>query len=110
MAAARITLDRPDQTDLLVVPQRGLAEPAAPGHILDRESCHADSKPNLKRFKSSPSCRLCLVGCPPDGAEAPPVAGGVRGRGGPGCGRSIRRERPDGPRRARRAAEPRPLV
>src|SRR6202012_1871979 len=51
--AAGIPVDRPDQPDLLVVAQRGLAEPAAPRDILDGESRHACSKPNIKRFKSS---------------------------------------------------------
>src|SRR6185312_15717100 len=41
-----------DQPDLLVVAQCRLAEPAAPGDILDGESRHDFSKPNLKRLKS----------------------------------------------------------
>ncbi len=50
--AARVALDRADQPDLLVVAQRRLAQPAAPGYILDGESCHASIKTHLKRFKS----------------------------------------------------------
>ncbi len=51
--AAGVALDRADQPDLLVVAQRRLAQPAAPGYILDGESCHTSSKTNLKRLKSS---------------------------------------------------------
>ncbi len=52
--ATRVALDRADQPDLLVVAQRRLTQPAAPGHILDRESCHTRSGANLKRLKSRP--------------------------------------------------------
>jgi hypothetical protein len=52
VAAAGIPVDRADQPDLLVVAQRGLAEPAAPGDILDGESRHDSSQANLKRLKS----------------------------------------------------------
>ena len=52
VSAARISGDRADQPDLLVVAQRRLTEPAAPGGVLNRQSCHDDSKTNLKRLKS----------------------------------------------------------
>jgi hypothetical protein len=41
----RVALDRANQPDLFVVAQRRLTQPAAPSHILDRESCHSRSKP-----------------------------------------------------------------
>ena len=52
VAAAAVPVDRADQPDLLVVAQRGLAEPAAPGDILNGEGRHDCSKANLKRLKS----------------------------------------------------------
>jgi len=42
-----------DQPDLLVIVQRRLAQPAAPGHLLDSETCHAGSQTHLKRLKSN---------------------------------------------------------
>ncbi|HEU5392142.1 MAG TPA: hypothetical protein VFV73_40250 [Streptosporangiaceae bacterium] len=39
--AALVAGDRADETDLLVVTQRRLAQPAAPGHVPDRQGCHA---------------------------------------------------------------------
>ena len=58
--AAGVAVDRADQPDLLVVAQRRLAQPAAPGHVLDGESCHDGSKTHLKRLKSSHSQRWAL--------------------------------------------------
>jgi hypothetical protein len=55
--AARITGDRTYQPDLFVVAQRRLAQPGAPGYVLDSESCHASSKTHLKRLKSSPDTK-----------------------------------------------------
>jgi hypothetical protein len=52
VTTAGIPVDRADQPDLLVVAQRRLAEPAAPGDILNGESRHDSSKSNLKRLKS----------------------------------------------------------
>ena len=54
VSAARITGNRADQPDLLVVAQRRLREPAAPGYILNCQSCHVDSGTHLKRLKSRP--------------------------------------------------------
>jgi hypothetical protein len=51
--AAFVALNRAYQPNLLVVAQRWLAETAAPGYILDGQSCHTSRKTNLKRFKSS---------------------------------------------------------
>ncbi|MFZ0664129.1 MAG: hypothetical protein WAM97_00125, partial [Acidimicrobiales bacterium] len=45
--------DRADQPNLLVVRQRRLAQPSAPGHILDRESCHGRSNTPLKRWSQA---------------------------------------------------------
>jgi hypothetical protein len=50
--ATRVAGDRADDPDLLVGAQCRLTQPAAPGHILDRESCRASSKPNLKRLSA----------------------------------------------------------
>ena len=58
VSAARITGDWADQPDLLVIAQRRLTEPAAPGCVLDRQSCHDDSKTNLKRLKSRAARRI----------------------------------------------------
>jgi hypothetical protein len=52
--APGVPVDRADQPDLLVIAQGGLAQPAAPGHLLDRHRCHAVSVTYLKRLKSSP--------------------------------------------------------
>jgi hypothetical protein len=52
VATPGIPVDRADQPDLLVIAQCRLTEPAAPGDILDGESRHDCSKPNLKRLKS----------------------------------------------------------
>ena len=56
--ATRVALDRADQPDLLVVAQCRLTEPAAPGYILNGESCHTSSRTDLKRLRS----RLTLSG------------------------------------------------
>jgi len=45
--------DRADQPYLLVITQGRLAQPAAPGHVLDHQGCHADSVTHLKRLKSN---------------------------------------------------------
>jgi hypothetical protein len=55
VSAAAVPVDRADQPDLFVITQCRLAEPAAPGDILDGESRHDCSKPNLKRLKSRPA-------------------------------------------------------
>ena len=44
VTAAGVPVDRADKPDLLVVAQRRLAEPAAPGDILDGESRHDTAK------------------------------------------------------------------
>jgi hypothetical protein len=46
-----IAKDRADQPYVLVIAQRGLTQPASPGHILNRESCHGCSETHFKRFK-----------------------------------------------------------
>ena len=49
VSAARITAYRADQPDFLVITQRRLAEPAAPGCVLDCQTCHGDSKTKIGR-------------------------------------------------------------
>src|ERR1700679_1814280 len=58
VSAARITGNWADQPDLLVIAQRRLTEPAAPGCVLDRQTSHVDSKTNLKRLKSRTRAEL----------------------------------------------------
>jgi hypothetical protein len=74
--AAFVTLDGTYQPDLLVVAQRRLAETTAPGYILDGESCHASSKTDLKRFKSSGG------GKPPESLR---YRSGAQATGEPAC-------------------------
>lgn len=57
--ATRVALDRPDQPDLFIVPQRRLTQSAAPGDILDGEGCHGTIQTHLKHLKSRGATR-CL--------------------------------------------------
>ena len=52
VSAARITGNWANQPDLLVIAQRRLTEPAPAGCVLDCQSWHEASKPDLKRLKS----------------------------------------------------------
>src|SRR6185437_11551407 len=49
--AALVPADRADQPDLLVVAQRRLTQPAAPGYLLDGHRAHGPSVTYLKRLK-----------------------------------------------------------
>jgi len=58
--AAGVAVNRADQPGLLVIAQCRLAQPAAPGHLLGRETCHAGSRTHLKRLKSNADAYLCV--------------------------------------------------
>src|SRR5271167_1376031 len=63
VSAARISGNWANQPDLLVIAQRRFTEPAAPGCVLDRQSCHDDSKTNFKRLKSRLQAEFFSLSC-----------------------------------------------